>query len=70
VRITVADDGPGVPAELAAKLFEPFVTARPGGSGLGLALARRVAERHGGTLALESTPGERGARFSMYLPGK
>jgi signal transduction histidine kinase len=69
-RITVADDGPGVPVELATTLFEPFVTARPGGSGLGLAVARRVAERHGGALVLESTPGERGARFSIYLPGR
>lgn len=68
VRITVVDEGPGVPPELAASLFEPFVTARPGGSGLGLAVARRVAERHDGVLVLESTPGARGARFSIYLP--
>ena len=67
-RITVADTGPGVPAELAATLFEPFVTARPGGSGLGLAVARRVAERHAGTLVLESSPGQPGARFSIYIP--
>ena len=67
-HVTVADDGPGVPVELATTLFEPFVTARPGGSGLGLAVARRVAERHGGTLMLESPPGRRGARFSIYLP--
>jgi signal transduction histidine kinase len=69
-RASVIDDGPGVPAELAATLFEPFVGARSGGSGLGLAVARRVAERHGGTLVLESKPGERGARFSLYLPRK
>lgn len=67
-RISVTDDGPGVPAGLAARLFEPFVTARPGGSGLGLAAARQVAERHGGALVLESRPGARGARFSIYLP--
>jgi len=67
-RISVIDDGPGVPAELAARLFEPFVTARAGGTGLGLATARRIAERHGGTLALASPPGTRGARFSIYLP--
>ena len=67
-RVSVVDDGPGVPAAIADKLFEPFVGARPGGSGLGLAVARRVVERHGGTLALESTPGARGARFTMYLP--
>jgi two-component system OmpR family sensor kinase len=67
-RITVADDGPGVPAELAARLTEPFVTGRAGGSGLGLAIVRRVAESHGGRLAFESPAGSRGARFSIYLP--
>lgn len=67
-RLSVTDAGPGVPPEIAATLFEPFVTARPGGSGLGLAVARRVVERHGGTIALEPPPGARGARFSIYLP--
>ncbi|MDB4959449.1 MAG: periplasmic sensor signal transduction histidine kinase [Myxococcales bacterium] len=67
-RVTVADDGPGIPAEIAATLFEPFVTSRPGGSGLGLAIARRVAERHGGSLVLESRSGVPGATFSIYLP--
>jgi len=67
-RISVIDDGPGVPARLAASLFELFVTARAGGTGLGLAAARRIAERHGGSLVLESRPGARGARFSIYLP--
>jgi two-component system OmpR family sensor kinase len=67
-RISVIDDGPGVPAELAARLFEPFATARAGGTGLGLAAARRIAERHGGALVLESRPGTPGARFSIYLP--
>ena len=63
--ITVTDDGPGVPPQLAGTLFEPFVSAREGGSGLGLAVARRVAERHGGSLTLE--PSERGARFAIRL---
>jgi signal transduction histidine kinase len=67
-RIGVVDDGPGVPAALAPTLFEPFVGSRAGGSGLGLAVARRVAERHGGALVLESPPGARGARFALYLP--
>ena len=67
-RISVIDDGPGVPAEIAAQLFEPFVSARAGGTGLGLVASRRIAERHGGTLVLESRPGARGARFSLYLP--
>ena len=66
-KVTVADDGPGVSPDVRKTLFEPFVTARPGGSGLGLAVARRVAERHGGSITLEKT--ERGARFSIYLRG-
>jgi two-component system, OmpR family, sensor kinase len=66
-RISVIDDGPGVPADLAARLFEPFVTSRAGGTGLGLSAARRIAERHGGSLVLESRPGARGATFAMYL---
>jgi signal transduction histidine kinase len=67
-RLSVIDDGPGVPAEIAAQLFEPFVSARAGGTGLGLVASRRIAERHGGSLVLESRPGARGARFSLYLP--
>lgn len=67
-RVSVVDDGPGVPAALAGRLFEPFVTGRSGGTGLGLAAARQIAERLGGSLVLESAPGARGARFSIYLP--
>lgn len=67
-RVSVVDDGPGVPVAMADKLFDPFVTGRTGGSGLGLVVARRAVERHGGTLVLESRPGSPGARFSIYLP--
>lgn len=66
VVIEVADDGPGVPADIAESLFEPLVTARPGGTGLGLALARRIAAAHGGTIVL--VPTERGATFRVELP--
>ncbi|HEX7604913.1 MAG TPA: HAMP domain-containing sensor histidine kinase [Polyangiaceae bacterium] len=67
VRVEVADDGPGVPEALRASLFEPLVSARRGGTGLGLALARRIAEAHEGTLELgESTAG--GACFVLSLP--
>jgi signal transduction histidine kinase len=48
VRVTVADSGPGPSPELADRLFEPFVTGKPDGVGLGLAVARQVAEAHGG----------------------
>jgi two-component system, OmpR family, sensor kinase len=69
VVLTVEDDGPGVPPTLRRRLFEPFVTGRQDGRGLGLAVARQVAERHGGRLELErARRGERGARFSLWLP--
>jgi signal transduction histidine kinase len=50
--LEVSDDGPGVAPELAGRIFEPLVTGRPGGSGLGLAMARRIMAAHGGSIAL------------------
>jgi two-component system, NtrC family, sensor histidine kinase HydH len=70
VVIEVGDDGPGVPAAIAMRVFEPLVTARPGGTGLGLALARRIAMAHGGSIELvESQPETQGATFRIDLPG-
>lgn len=66
VTVEVADDGPGVPADIAVRIFEPLVTARPGGTGLGLALARRIATAHGGSIALLNAPV--GATFRVELP--
>ena len=66
--IVVADDGPGVPEEIAPRLFEPLVSAREGGTGLGLALARRIASAHGGSIALVGGGGGAGARFRVELP--
>jgi two-component system sensor histidine kinase HydH len=68
VRIDVRDRGPGLPAGEEEAIFEPFVTTRVRGTGLGLAVARRAAEQHGGTLSGETLP-EGGARFRMLLPG-
>ncbi len=66
VGVIVADDGPGVPADLRERLFEPFVSGRSGGIGLGLAVSRRIVERHGGTLALVDEGA--GAVFELKLP--
>jgi signal transduction histidine kinase len=53
-RVRIIDDGPGVPDEIRESLFEPYVSARAGGTGLGLALARQVAHAHGWTLRHEA----------------
>ncbi len=69
VVVDVTDDGPGVPSEIAARVFEPLVSARPGGTGLGLALARRIAAAHGGSIALVADGSATGATFRLDLPG-
>jgi len=67
IEVEVADDGPGIPQELADKLFDPFVSTKERGTGLGLALTHQIASEHGGLLSVESAPGE-GTRFRMRLP--
>ena len=63
---TCEDDGPGVPADVRAKIFEPLFTTKARGIGLGLAVSRSLAEANGGTLTLDES--ERGARFTLSLP--
>src|SRR5712671_5320982 len=56
IYITISDNGPGIPASVRRTLFDPFVPAgKPNGTGLGLTLARRVAEEHGGSVCLEES---------------
>jgi two-component system nitrogen regulation sensor histidine kinase GlnL len=66
LRVDVIDDGAGVPAALRDTLFQPLVSGRADGSGLGLALSREIAHEHGGELRYASRPGE--TVFSLYLP--
>jgi two-component system sensor histidine kinase PilS (NtrC family) len=67
VRIRVIDDGPGIDPEDLPRIFDPFYTRRPGGSGLGLSIAHRAVQAHGGALLASSIPGE-GATFAIVLP--
>ena len=69
LTFTVADTGPGVSADIAERLFEPFVTGRADGTGLGLAIARELADAHGGRLLLRSgAQASQGAVFALELP--
>ncbi len=67
VEVEVADRGPGLPAEIRERLFHPFATGRPGGVGLGLALAHRIVVLHGGRIRLEDRPGG-GTRALLSFP--
>jgi len=65
--VEIADDGPGLDATRCAHIFEVFYTTKAGGSGLGLPIANRIVEEHGGRMAVQSAPG-RGATFAIFLP--
>jgi two-component system phosphate regulon sensor histidine kinase PhoR len=73
IEVSVLDDGPGIPAEACARIFERFYrgdkarSREQGGTGLGLAIVKHVVQAHGGEVRVESAPGA-GARFSFTLP--
>jgi two-component system, NtrC family, sensor histidine kinase HydH len=66
LTLRVCDDGPGVPAELHGRIFDALFTTKAKGSGLGLALCRRILDAHRGRIQVE--PSERGARFALWIP--
>jgi two-component system sensor histidine kinase HydH len=68
VELRVGDTGPGIPVELLPRLFDPFISTKETGIGLGLAVSFRIAENHGGRISAENLPGG-GARFIVRLPG-
>ncbi|MBE0617663.1 MAG: hypothetical protein IH608_07030 [Proteobacteria bacterium] len=68
IKVSVGDDGPGVPAAVAERIFEPFFTAKEGGTGLGLATVHRIMENHGGSVRL-ADGATKGATFELLFPG-
>ena len=67
IRVTVRDTGPGIAASDRDRVFHPFYTTREGGTGLGLALAHKIVEDHGGSIGFRSAEG-RGTTFTIVLP--
>ncbi|PYQ46731.1 MAG: histidine kinase, partial [Acidobacteria bacterium] len=67
VEIEVRDSGPGVAPEFRDRVFEPFFSTKTSGSGLGLALVKKIAEDHGGGVTLDSAAGQ-GTRATLWLP--
>jgi signal transduction histidine kinase len=68
LNISVRDNGPGIPPEVKARLFEPFVTfGKTGGTGLGLAIVKNVADAHRGKITVDSQPGQ-GTEFHIRIP--
>ena len=68
VTVRVCDTGRGLPSELGSKIFEPFVSTKPTGIGLGLSICKRIVESHGGQIEAVNRP-EGGAEFTIRLPG-
>jgi len=69
MRLTITDDGPGIPAEVLPKLFVPFYTTKPDGTGLGLAVVQKIAVHHGGSAEARNLTGG-GAEFILTVPAE
>jgi signal transduction histidine kinase len=67
VLVEVADDGPGIPPDVAEKVFAPFFTTKPQGSGLGLAIVRKIVDAHDGRIDMRTAQGE-GTTIRLTLP--
>jgi two-component system, NtrC family, sensor histidine kinase HydH len=69
IEVTLADTGPGVPAELREQIFNPFFTTKSEGVGLGLSIVSKIVDDHGGSIRVQPNPGE-GARFRVFFPSE
>jgi len=67
IALDVDDDGPGVPADMRERIFDPYYTTRTEGTGLGLAIVKKIVVEHGGTIACDASP-MGGARFRVAVP--
>jgi signal transduction histidine kinase len=67
LRISVSDNGPGLPADQRSRIFEPFFTTKTRGTGLGLSIVRRIIEAHGGAIVAASSSNG-GAAFELEIP--
>jgi len=65
LQIEIIDDGPGLPPEIAEQVFDPFVSGRENGTGLGLALAAKIVSDHNGWISVSSVPGRTVFRISL-----
>ena len=70
LQVEIIDDGPGIPPDIAADIFEPFVSGRENGTGLGLALVSKIMTDHGGWIGVESAPGKTVFRLSLPVAPK
>ena len=67
VQLIVADSGCGIPPDVLPRIFDPFFSTKPSGTGLGLSVSDGIVREHGGTIDVETTPGQ-GTRFTITLP--
>jgi two-component system NtrC family sensor kinase len=67
VGVTITDSGPGINAEVLSHIFEPFVTTKGYGLGLGLSISYGIIQKHGGQITVDSQPAQ-GTKFTVWLP--
>jgi two-component system nitrogen regulation sensor histidine kinase GlnL len=70
LQVEIIDDGPGIPPEIAQEIFEPFVSGRENGTGLGLALVSKIVSEHDGWISVDSVPGRTVFRISLPVAPK